>query len=289
MLCTNCEKQIDAASTPETASANASYSPSQPAYTPETFHKRYAIAWREFVTQPFALVLMLWFFVSVLLNILQVNALLNNADSLLDSLGVAISDFTVSKPIAVLAQILLCAPGALIVIGMWLIYDDAHGRSDRPVSATGSTLIYITTLVNAILIGIGYVVSFFLFIASTKYLSTSIESATILTYIFFGIVLGSIPAFYLLRMYVRLVAGIRENVKKGTFSTACVKVAAILDFIVGGLCVIAMFAFEITLCSLLTATLPLLVGVMLLKYKRFMDDLHWEYLDVEYASSKPRA
>ena len=277
MFCNHCGKQIDAVSSPEATSANVSCNPPQSIYTLETFHKHYSIAWREFVTQPFALVLLLWYFASVILSIIQVNTMITDAGTLLDSIGDILPGLTsVSNTTLALIQILLCAPGVLIVVGMWLIYDDAHDRSDRPISSTGPTMIFVTTLVTAILSGIGYVVSFFVFIASTKYLSTSIEAATILTYIFFGIVLGSIPAFYLLRMYVRLVAGIRENVKNCTFSTSCVKVAAIMEFIIGGICVIALFASKITLGSLLTATLPLLIGVMLLRYRRFMEALYDE-------------
>ena len=290
MSCNYCAKQIDAASSPEATSANASCSLPQSTYTLETFHKRYAMAWREFVTQPFALVLLIWYFASVLLNIIQVNTMLTGADSLLDSMGDILPGLTsVSKSTLALIQILICAPGVLIVIGMWLIYDDAHDRSDRPISGKGPTFIYVTTLVSAILSGIGYVVSFFVFIASTKYLSTSIEAATILTYIFFGIILGSIPAYYLLRMYVRLVAGVRENVKTCAFSTTGVTVAAILEFIVGGACMIALFFSEITLCNLLTAALPLLIGVMLMKYKAFITTLAWEHMEIESNSTTPRA
>lgn len=289
MLCNHCGKQIDAASSPEATSANASYDPSKPIYTVETFHKRFAIVWRNFVTQPFALVLLLWYFASVLLNIIQVNTMLTDAGSLFEGIGDILPSLTsVSRPILALIQFLICVPGVLIVIGMWLIYDDAHDHSDRPISSTGPTLIYVTTLVTAILSGIAYVISFFVFIASTKYLSTSIEAATILTYIFFGIILGSIPGFYLLRMYVRLVAGIRDNIKTCAFSTACAKVAAILEFIVGGIGVIALFFFKITLCNLLTATLPLLIGVMLLKYKGFIEKLAWEHMEIESTPKNSR-
>lgn len=278
MFCNHCGKQIDVVSSPEAASATT-YDPSKPIYTVETFHKRFSIAWREFVTQPFALILLCWYFVSTVLNIIQINTLLADAEGLIANV---LPDFaSIGIVASVLIQLLLCAPSVLTIIGMWLIYEDARDHSDRPLSSKGPTLIYVTTFVNVILSGIGYVVSFFAFIASTKYLSTSIEMATILTWIFFGMILGSIPAFFLLKMYVQLTAGIRNNVKNGTFATTCVKVAAILEFVFGGLGVVALFASKITLGTLLAATLPFLIGTMLLKYKRFIDTLHWEYQVVE--------
>jgi len=256
-------------------------------YTLADFYKRFRVAWREFVTSPLALVLITLQSLCALVTVFQVSTLFAEAEALLSLVGAFDSEVAEGSFFLSLAQIALCAPGILISIGMWILYADAVSRSDRQINDTGLGVIYWTNIGNAVLSGIGILYTCIKVFDAKHALMESVdnrhpdytvtyssalrEAESQLNGILIGLLIGAIVGVLLLWIILKLINTVRETARQCEPSAEYVKAVAVIEFVVGSLGLVLAFSTEITVAALLSSALQFMFGIVLLKYKAFME------------------
>lgn len=276
------------APTPQPAphpAAPASTPYTKPAYTLDAFDKRFRVAWREFASSPFALLLLIFHSVCTVLNIVQVAEAFDGLESVFELLDYVDSDLgSDGSFVLALIQIVLCAPGILIAIGMWMTYADSLDQSDRPLNTKGLSVIYWVQIGTAILYGLAMLCVFVSLIKLSGelnemqryYGSYYSEVSSVLTWCYIILIVVTIVAVLLIRLVINLIDSVRDAADYCNFSIDYVVPMAVVEFIASGISIVSLFTTEVTFIGLLTTALPILFGIMLLRYKSFMESLYYE-------------
>ncbi|MBQ2893655.1 MAG: zinc-ribbon domain-containing protein [Oscillospiraceae bacterium] len=290
-FCSSCGQPISSASAaqpaPRPAAPTATVS-TQPAYTLASFDKRFRIAWREFASSPFSLILLIFHSVCTVLTIFVVSDAFEELESAFEILEMLESDVgSGGSFLLTLIQILLCAPAVLISVGMWMMYVDSLDQSDRILNTKGLSVIYWVQIGSAICSGLTFLLLFVSLVNLSGELndlkqyygnySASISTiSNLLTWGYIILFVGIIVAILLFRLVINLINSIRDSADYCDYSIDYVVPMAVVQFISGGLNIISLFTTEVTFIGLLTSTLPILFGIMLIRYKRFMENLYYE-------------
>ena len=272
-FCSSCGKPLAGATqqTPsapqqKTQPASANYVSTKPSTSAQESISLFRRGWRQMAMEPLALVTVIVHSLSVLVNFIAVNDVISQMESAMYMFGISLD----------LVKILLIAPGALIAIGMWMLYADALDRSDRPIKTAGLTIILV---VEWIMVGLCVIGGFAIVssgcsaIDDLPYYYDTSAITRLLACVALGLVVGIVLASFIIKLITR----IREAADTCSPDTDYVTGIAVLEFISAGIIVIAMIASsDFSLGTILSAAMPVLFGIMLLRYKEYMEELQWK-------------
>lgn len=237
-------------------------------------------SWRTLAASPFALVLIICHSVAQLLNIININSLFTSSNEFTSILSMLNSQAENSMNTALsLLQLLIIAPGVLIAISLWMLYADARDRSDRPINTMGLTIIRGTEIAALIFCCILALLAIFsscnaldeLADVKGQYASDIRSALTTAVMTLLAIIAFAIVVY---RLTIKLLTTIRESADYCSPNTDYVTSNMVICFIGGGISVISVLSAGITLSTAVSAALPFLFGIMLLKYKQLMTTLY---------------
>lgn len=250
------------------------------------FRSHFRSSWREFAATPLALALIICHSVSVLLGMIELAAMMDSLGMVYDVMrlmglsgGGAEEKFWLN-----LILIMLVAPGVLIAVGLWKLYVDARGESDRLINVNGLKLIkgvHITQMALSCLSVIFYY-STAQELTGSGYLVEELQKEMIL----FAIVEGLVIAY--LWIVIKFIGLVQDCAELCEPNTKYAKGLAVVEFICGGVAVLGMLSMELTLITVVNAAMLLLSGVVLLKYKDLMETLLWDQkqYDAQYEATR---
>ncbi len=222
--------------------------------------------WRQMAAEPFALVLIIVYSINVLVNFIYINDMFSSLQSLL-----FMSDIPFD-----LIKFLLVAPGVLTAIGMWMLYADAQDRSDRPIKTTGLTMVLVVQYIGLAVLcigGFGTLISSCSTINDLPYWYNTDDLTRGMA--IYALILVAVIA--VMSFYIKLIRNIRDAADSCSPNTDCAMGIAVLEFISAGILAIVMITSgDFSIGAIMNAAMPVLVGIMLLTYKEYMQDLRWK-------------
>ena len=240
--------------------------------------ERFRDEWRDFARSPLVLAMIICFSAVQLINLMSAESTMNAIYAALDILG---SDASVlygplSSTLETL-QFVIVLPGILMAVGLWLVYIDGYNSSlGTPIKTGGLSIIQGIQIAN-----IGAMVFFVVAVFSAldtirielgSRLPDELEQTfgTVKMVAFIVAAIGSV----IYGVYLNAVSKIKKTVVDcEPDGQDVVYGAGVLSIIGGIISVISLFVSGITLVGALSCASSVLMGVVLCKCGRTMEDL----------------
>lgn len=303
VVCSNCGKSVIAAK-PAAPTISKMQSPNKTneASPLENYHSKFRVSWRNLVSSPLGLALILVFGASVFVGFFEINTVfsdlstgnmdVNMHDAILYLFQVfGMESLAHVDSLLATLQVFCVMPGVIIAVGLGMIYADSRYPSKSHINTVGFSLIQgvmiaLLSVLGIILLGVIYSGFTVVFEVGMKEYMTSrmdlISSLFLLAVVV--AVLGGICFFAL-----GLLRGMKNTVEGYTPERDCVMGMIVLSALAAGVIVIMMISSgSVSLFMLLTLAICVLSAITLFSYKSFLNNMEALYYDARRNTWEPK-
>ena len=221
--------------------------------------------WRSFITSPLVIITIITHAIMVIINFAGIGDTLESMEYVSYLLG----DFcSALLNIYTVGSALL---GALLNIGMWMVYVDGNKTDNTLPSSRGLSLIAASVNINYI----GSMVIFILF--GMVFLGTT-QDVTALG-VLIGIIIAFIPISVIYRSIIIILNNTVRSFGDGLVSSEKVAGVGIFTIIIGCISSFSLF-FQFTWATLLSSVFSILIGCVMISYKNTLEWIETEQITI---------
>ena len=300
-FCSNCGQKVSAAKPVQSPAKSAApavkkaKAPDKPAEVSplEEYRSKFRVSWRNMVSSPLGLVLILVFGAFVFVGFFEINTVFNDLSTgntdvkMYDAILYLFQVFGMKSLAHVdsllsTLQVFCVMPGVIIAVGLGMIYADSRYPSKTYINTVGFSLIQgvmiaLLSVLGIIMLGVIYSGFTVVFDVGVKEYMTSrmdlVSSLFLLAVVV--AVLGGICFFA-----VGLLRGMKNTAEGYAPDHDCVMGMIVLSALAAGVIVIMMISSgSASLFSLLSLVFCVLCGIALYFYKGFLSKMEVMYYD----------